>query len=82
MPEEKRQKLAETDKGSYYNQQKQKNKGAFYNGIEAPTGGVLYSYKFCKFQREPSLMKSPFIKVAGLSSATLLITDSSTGFFL
>ena len=58
------------------------DKGAFYNGTEAPTGGVLYSHKFCKFQRKPSLMKSPFIKVAGLSSATLLIRDSSTGFFL
>ena len=46
MPEEKRQNLAETDEGSYYNQKKWleeflHDKGAFYNGTEAATGGVL-----------------------------------------
>ena len=40
MPEERRQNLAETDWGSYYNQQKWlenflDDKGAFYNGSES-----------------------------------------------
>ena len=46
MLEEKRQNLAETDKGSYYNQEKWleevfDDKGAFYNGKKAATGCVL-----------------------------------------
>ena len=40
MPEEKRQNLAETDRGSYYNQREcleeiLGDKGAFYNGSES-----------------------------------------------
>ena len=40
MSEERRQNLAETDMGSYYNQEERleeflDNKGAFYNGIES-----------------------------------------------
>ena len=46
MLEEKRQNLAETDKGSYYNQEKWleevfDDKVAFYNGKKAATGCVL-----------------------------------------
>ena len=46
MPEEKRQNLAQTDKGYYYNQEEWleellDDKGAVYNGAEAATGGVL-----------------------------------------
>ena len=46
MPREKRQNLAEAGKRSYYNQEKWleeflDNKGAFYNGKKAATGGVL-----------------------------------------
>ena len=46
MLEEKRQNLAETDKGSYYNQEEWleeflDDKGAIYNGTEAATGGIL-----------------------------------------
>ena len=46
MPEEKRQSLAEAGKGSYYNQEEWleeflDDKGAFYSGTEAGTGGVL-----------------------------------------
>ena len=46
MPEEKRQNLGETDKGSYFNQEEWleeflDDKGAFYNGTEATIGGVL-----------------------------------------
>ena len=46
MLEEKRQNLAETDKGSYYNQEKWleevlDDKGAFYNGTKAAAGSVL-----------------------------------------
>ena len=46
MPEEKIQYLVETDKESYYNQQEWleeflDDEGAFYNGTEAATGGVL-----------------------------------------
>ena len=45
-PEEKIQNLAETDRGSYYNQKKWleeflDDKGAIYNGIETAPGGVL-----------------------------------------
>ena len=40
MPEERRQNLAETEKGSYYNQEEWfeeflDNKSAFYNGSES-----------------------------------------------
>ena len=40
MSEERRQNLAETDMGSYYNQEERleeflDNKGAFYNGTES-----------------------------------------------
>ena len=40
MPKERRQNFAETDRGSYYNQEEWleeflDNKGAFYNGIES-----------------------------------------------
>ena len=40
MPEERRQNLAETDRGSYYNQEEWleeflDDKGAFYNGSES-----------------------------------------------
>ena len=37
MPEERRQNLAETDSGPYYNQQKwlEDNEGRFYNGSES-----------------------------------------------
>ena len=47
MLEEKRQYLVETDKESYQNQQEWleeflDDEGAFYNGAEAATGGVLY----------------------------------------
>ena len=46
MPREKRQNLAEAGKRSYYNQEDWleeflDNKGAFYNGTEAATGGVV-----------------------------------------
>ena len=46
MLEEKRQNLAETDKGSYYNQEEWleevlDDKGAFYNGTKAAAGSVL-----------------------------------------
>ena len=46
MTEEKRQNLAKTDKGQYYNQEEWleeflDDKGAIYNGTEAATGGVL-----------------------------------------
>ena len=46
IPEEKRQNLTGADKRSYYNQEKwlqefSDDKGAFYNGTEAATGGVL-----------------------------------------
>ena len=46
MLEEKRQNLAETDKGSYDNQEKWleevlDDKGAFYNGTKAAAGSVL-----------------------------------------
>ena len=46
MLEEKRQYLAETDKGSYYNQEKWleevlDDKGAFYNGPKTAAGSVL-----------------------------------------
>ena len=42
----KRRNLAETDRGSYYNQEEWleeflDNKGLLYNGIEAATGGIL-----------------------------------------
>ena len=43
MPEERRQNLAETDRGSYYNQEEWveeflDDKGAFYNGSESDDG--------------------------------------------
>ena len=42
----KRKNLAETDRGSYYNQEEWlkeflDNKGLFYNGIEAATGATI-----------------------------------------
>ena len=46
MLEEKRQNLAQRDKGQYYNQEEcleefLDDKGAIYNGTEAATRGVL-----------------------------------------
>ena len=46
IPEEKRRNLAETDEGSYYNEEEWleeflDDNGGFYNGAEAATGGVL-----------------------------------------
>ena len=43
MPEERRQKLAETNRGSYYNQEERieeflDNKGEFYNSSERDDG--------------------------------------------
>ena len=43
MPEERRQNLSETDRGSYYNQEEWveeflDDKGAFYNGSESDDG--------------------------------------------
>ena len=57
MLEKKRQYLAETDKGSYYNQEKWleevlDDKGAFYNGPKTAAGSVL---------SEKLLLKNPQI---------------------
>ena len=71
MPEERRQNLAETDRGSYYNQHEQveeflDDKGAFYNGSENDDGDN--DYKNCDENMEAVVRrcssKQMFLKIS------------------
>ena len=81
MPEERRQNLTQTDRGSYYNQEEQleflDNKDAFYDGSErddSENNGENYSENMEAVVRKCS-SKQVFLK-------TLLKSDSNTGVFL
>ena len=86
MPEERRQNLAETNRGSFYNQEEWleeflDDKGAFYNSSERDDGdndGKNYDENM-----EVVVHWNFFlIKLQAQMPATLLKTDSNTRLFL
>ena len=88
MPEDRRQNLAETDRGSYYNQEEWleeflDDKGTFYNGVESDDSDnddESYNENIGAVIRRCS-SRSVFL-IGALRPATLLKKGSDTGVFL
>ena len=94
MPEERRQSLAEIDRGSYYNQEKWieeflDDKNAFYNGSESDDrdGGDANYNENLEAVVHTRFSKWVFLKILQITQentcvGVLLKTDSNTGVFL
>ena len=98
MPEERRQNLAETDRGSYYNQEEQVEEflddiGAFYNGNESDDGDnddenynenmeIVVLKNFANFTGKDLCWSFFLLKLQAQRTATLLKPGSNTDIFL
>ena len=88
MPEDRRQNLAETDRGPHYNQEEWleeflDDKGAIYNRVESDDSDYDHeSYNENMGAVVHRCSSESVFLIGTLRPATLLKTDSNTGVFL